>query len=271
MAVLETLVRQLAAGGVARQPVPPPARPVSPPVSAPVPPPAAASPAAPAAPAVASVSGDTAAAAGLATTSPRARATARRGPRAAAVDSRIRRPLHLQDPSARLRALGGAAPVSRHRRRRAAARGGLSAQALVRPQLDLTDAALLRRRRRGGSGRRPRLAAGATLPHLRRGADRGRSGDHLPEHLGGVAALRCAPVRPRHRGSCPGLRGAGDDRLCDRRRSARRHRRAGRVLRSRAAGSEPQQRRSAPVVPGEHGRGPRAWCRPAGVGGLPPW
>ncbi len=69
MAVLETLVRQLAAGGVARQPVPPPARPVSPPVSAPVPPPAAASPAAPAAPAVASVSGDTAA--GLGSPPPR--------------------------------------------------------------------------------------------------------------------------------------------------------------------------------------------------------
>ena len=213
MAVLETLVRQLAAGGVARHAAPPPTAAPDPPVPVRVtvrrPDHGASARGAhrdcPEAPPIASAApGDP----------PTARPSL--GPPPPAVGPR--QPGRLDRPPdlcARLRALGWPARLPRHRCRRAPPRRRLPAQALVRPQLDLADAALPGRGCRGDRGGGTGLATRAPVPDLWSGAHRGRRRDHLPEHLGRVTALRGAAAGQRDHGARARLRGPRDDRLRD--------------------------------------------------------
>ena len=82
------------------------------------------------------------------------------------------------------------------------------------------------------------------------------------------AASRLYGVLPsdvRHRRPGPRLRRAGDDRVRHQRRGARHHGRARRVPGARPARPEPDQRRSAPALPRQHGRRPGARRRPAAL------
>ena len=94
-----------------------------------------------------------------------------------------------------------------------------------------------------GSASARSAGGSAALPHLRRGTGRRRRRHHLPQRLGRLPPLRRAAVGDRHRRPGAGLGRAGDDRVRHRRRGARHHRRARRVLRAGAAGPEPGQRR----------------------------
>ena len=85
-------------------------------------------------------------------------------------------PPPLRPSSVLLREMDRPAGLPRHRGRRAARRGGLSAQALLRSQLDHSGDALPRRGRRGRRRRRDRVAAPRPLPDVRRRAHRGGAG-----------------------------------------------------------------------------------------------
>ena len=173
--------------------------------------------------------------------------------------------------AARLRAVDRPARLPRHRRRRAARapRAICSSSRSIATGSRRSCAAL------GGVARRGRAwarSAGGCEPRYRTyGAALIGAGAGII-YLSIWAASRLYGVLPSatgHRGAGARVGGARDDRLRDQRRGARHHRRARRVLRAGAPGPEPDQRRPAAPLPRQHGRGSGTRRRPGGAGGWP--